>query len=141
MVCDRLVGATAICLLVLLGPARADPSGLWREKDGGQIRIARCGAGYCGFIASVVPATDPATGKHRTDSNNSDPAKRNRPLVGIQVLFATKPSGEKRWSGRLYDSDRGQTLSGHLIETGASTIRIEGCVLGLCGGEELTRVR
>ena len=52
-----------------------------------------------------------------------------------------KPNGERRWSGRLYDLDRGETLEGHLVEVDANTIRIEGCVMGLCGGEELTRAR
>ena len=131
----------AIGLAALVMPAHADPSGLWREKGGGTVRVGRCGGGYCAFIASVVPATDPATGKRRTDSNNADPAKRSRPLVGVQVLFAMKPSGAKRWSGRLYDSDRGQTFSGHLVEVDARTIRIEGCAMGMCGGEALSRVR
>lgn len=137
----REIGLAAICLAAFVIPANADPSGLWREKDGGTVRVSRCGSGYCAFIASVTPATDPATGKPRTDSKNADSAKRNRPLVGVQVLFAMKPSGEKRWSGRLYDSDRGQMFSGHLVEVDASTIRIEGCAMGMCGGEALSRIR
>jgi uncharacterized protein (DUF2147 family) len=138
---NRKSGLAAICLAAFVIPAKADPSGLWREKDGGTVRVSRCGGGYCAFIASVVPATDAATGKRRTDSNNTDVAKRSRPLVGVQVLFGMKPSGAKRWSGRLYDSDRGQTFSGHLVEVDASTIRIEGCAMGMCGGEALSRVR
>ena len=141
MIWNRRIGVAAVCVAVFAGSAQADPSGLWREKDGGTVRVSRCGGGYCAFIASVVPATDAATGKRRTDSNNSDPAKRNRSLVGVQVLFAMKSSGEKRWSGRLYDSDRGQTFSGHLVEVDARTIRIEGCAMGMCGGEALSRVR
>jgi uncharacterized protein (DUF2147 family) len=130
----------ALADLALAGLALADPSGLWREKDGGTIRVHGCGAGYCARIASVKPALDPATGKPRTDANNSDPRKRRRPLVGTPVLMSMTPSGPGKWSGRLYDHDRGQTFVGHLVEVNASTIRIEGCAMGLCGGEELSRV-
>jgi uncharacterized protein (DUF2147 family) len=134
--------ALAAAILVFgTTPALADPAGLWREKDGDTIRISRCGGGYCGTIASVNPPNDPETGKRRTDKNNPDAARRNRPLVGVAVLIGMKPNGAHRWSGRLYDSDRGETLNGHLVEVDAKTIRIEGCVMGICGGEELTRVR
>ena len=52
-----------------------------------------------------------------------------------------RPNGAGKWSGRLYASDRGKVFSGNLVELGPKTIRIEGCALGLCGGEELSRVR
>jgi uncharacterized protein (DUF2147 family) len=81
-----------------------------------------------------------ATGRPWTDKNNSDASKRNRPLVGVQVLFDMQSSGAGKWAGTLYDSDRGNTYSGNLIELAPERIRIEGCVLSLCGGEELTRV-
>jgi uncharacterized protein (DUF2147 family) len=131
----------ALILFVIgAGPALTDPSGLWREKDGGTIRIRSCGTGYCGTIASVAPAVDPSTGKPRTDQNNFDASKRNRPLVGVPVLMAMKPNGPGKWSGQLYDADRGQIFTGHLLEIDADTIRIEGCALGICGGEKLSRV-
>jgi uncharacterized protein (DUF2147 family) len=127
--------------LVAAAPVFADPSGLWREKDGGTIRIYRCGAAMCGTIATVQPRLDPATGKPRTDKNNDNASKLNRPLVGVPVLIGMRPNGAGKWSGRLYDSDRGKIFAGNLIEAGPKTIRIEGCALGLCGGEELSRVR
>ena len=133
------MAATAI-LAVMTAGAGADPAGLWREKDGGTIRVYSCGAGYCAVIASVNPPLDPRTGKPPTDKNNPDTHKRSRPLVGVAVLSSMRPAGPGKWSGKLYDSDRGQNLSGHLVEIDANTIRIEGCVLGLCGGERLSRV-
>jgi len=121
--------------------AWADPTGVWREKDGGTIRIYRCGGALCASIATVQPRLDPATGKLRTDKNNEDASKRRRPLVGVPVLIGMRPDGAGKWSGRLYDSDRGKMFSGNLVELGPRSIRIEGCALGLCGGEELSRVR
>ena len=130
----------ALSMPVAAGAASADPSGVWRDKDGGTIRVRTCGPAYCATIASVNPPLDPATGKPQTDKNNPDADKRSRPLVGVAVLSAMQPNGPGKWSGTLYDPDRGMTLSGNLVEINANTIRIEGCLFGICGGENLTRV-
>ena len=138
------LGAFALILSASLGSGQtvlADPAGIWREKDGDTIRIFPCGQGFCGTIASVQPHLDSETGKPRTDKNNADAAKRTRARVGIRVLNATKRNGPGKWSGALYDVDRGRNFSGNLIELGPDSIKIEGCALGLCGGEELKRVR
>jgi uncharacterized protein (DUF2147 family) len=137
----RRISVVLIFAFAGAGAALADPAGTWREKDGGTIQISHCGEGYCATIATVQPPLDPATGRPWTDKHNADPSKRSRPLVGVQVLTATAPAGPGKWSGNLYDSDRGHTLSGNLVELGPDTIRIEGCLMGLCGGEELRRVR
>ena len=64
----------------------------------------------------------------------------SRPLVGLMVLISMRPNGPGKWSGQLYDNDRGQTLTGNLLEQGPSTIRVEGCIDAMCGGEEMMRV-
>src|SRR5215813_14226932 len=92
-------------------PATADPMGLWLDKDGWTIRIQPCGLDLCAVIASVKPALDPATGKPWTDKNNADSSKRSRSLVGVDVLSGMRPNGPQKWSGQLYDADRGHTLS------------------------------
>src|SRR5256885_16372608 len=134
------IAAVLLLAFASIGHARADPTGLWLDKDGWTIRIYACGQALCAAIASTQPPLDPATGKAWTDKNNPDAAKRDRPLVGVQVLFDMHPNGPGKWSGTLYDSDRGRTYSGNLIELGADRIRIEGCMLMLCGGEDLRRV-
>jgi uncharacterized protein (DUF2147 family) len=76
-----------------------------------------------------------------TDKNNADPAKRNRPLVGVEILISMHQDGPAKWSGQLYNDDDGKIYSGNLIEQGPSSIRIEGCSLGICGGDDLTRIK
>ena len=137
--------ALALALTILIAAsaaAHASPVGLWRAKDGAQIRVAPCGKQkLCGFITTTSQRIDPATGKPPVDKNNPDPAKRNRPLAGVELLIGMAPSGPGVWSGRLYNDDDGKTYDGKLKELGPKEIRIEGCAGALCGGQELTRVR
>src|SRR4051812_18416040 len=99
-----LIYGMAIALIASGEPSLASPVGLWQAKDGGKIRIAPCGQSLCGVIAQ----TNPPQAK---DKNNADPAKRNRPLVGVQVLISMKPNGASKWSGQLYDDNTGRTYS------------------------------
>jgi uncharacterized protein (DUF2147 family) len=137
----KALAAALALAAVPVAPALADPTGLWLDKDGWTIRIQTCGPDLCAVIASVKPPLDPATGQPQTDKNNTDAAKRSRPLVGIEVLSGMRPNGARKWSGQLYDPDRGVTLGGNLLELDPDTIRIEGCLLLLCGGEELHRTK
>ena len=131
----------AACLAASGETGSASPVGLWLTQDGTKIRVTPCGRNLCGFIAQSSSPTDPVTGRPPTDKNNEDPAKRDQPLVGAEVLISMQREGPTRWSGQLYNVRDGKNYSGNLIETGPTSIRIEGCVLGICGGEDLTRIR
>jgi len=134
-------GLVVLALLALdIDPASADPIGLWLDKDGTTIRVQACGQALCGVIVALNPPNDPKTGRPWTDKNNSDRTLRERPLIGVPVFLAMQPDGAGRWSGQLYDSDRGTTVTGHLIELSGETLRVEGCLLMLCGGENLARI-
>jgi uncharacterized protein (DUF2147 family) len=136
----RATAAFALLGWLGLGPAVADPAGVWLDKDGDALRIQRCGPALCGTIVSLRVRLDPETGRPRTDKMNVDISQRNRPLVGIQTLISMQPSGPGKWSGQLYNTDDGRIYSGNLIELGPGKIRVEGCVLGMCGGENLSRI-
>jgi len=135
-----LRNVTLVFLLTVTGAgvAHAEPHGLWLAQDGARVRVSACGKALCGTIASPKSAVDPATGQPWTDKHNRDPAKRGRPLVGVQV-FVMMPDGQGKWSGSLYNTDDGNTYQGHLLETDHTTIRVEGCA-GLCGGQNMQRV-
>lgn len=147
MALDRIATAIVVgfvVLTLLIGTAdvaAADPVGLWLDKEGTTVRVQPCGQAVCGSIASLKQTVDPATGRPRTDKNNSDRAMRERPLVGVPVFLSMQPDGPGRWTGQLYDPDRGNIYAGHLIELAPDTLRVEGCLLMLCGGENLTRVK
>jgi uncharacterized protein (DUF2147 family) len=143
MRCFTLWGASAALLSVVVsaGTASADPKGLWQAQDGARVRVASCGAALCATIATPKSAIDPQTGQPWTDKNNPDPAQRGRPLIGIPVLYGLQPDGPGRWSGRLYNIDNGGSYAGHLLELDARTIRVEGCAIGICGGQNMSRLK
>jgi uncharacterized protein (DUF2147 family) len=133
--------ACAIGLLALVLPARAEgPLGTWLTKDAdAHVRIADCGGTLCGTIVWLKDPIDDATGRPPTDKHNPDPGKRDRPVLGIQVMYGMQPSGPDRWSGRFYNSDDGNTYAGNLIMLGPSTVKVEGCLI-ICMGETWHRV-
>ncbi|MGD0635998.1 MAG: DUF2147 domain-containing protein [Beijerinckiaceae bacterium] len=131
-----LTGFTALASL-FIGTASAaspNPAGEWRVADGGAtVRIEKCGSYYCGFVAS---ATDP--GK---DIRNPDPAKRNRNVLGIEILFNLKADGASGFAGETYNADDGQIYLATVTPLG-DTLKIRGCVPngGMCGSETWTLV-
>src|SRR4051812_12399732 len=95
----RLVSLVCVALSASSQGSFASPLGFWLAKDGATIGIEPCGQNLCGFIAQANPSHDPATGQKAKDKNNADPAKRNRPLVGVQVPISMQPNGASKWSG------------------------------------------
>jgi uncharacterized protein (DUF2147 family) len=133
-------GAAIIAVFACAGTAIADPRGIWRAPDGAKVRVSSCGTALCGTLISTSSPNDPATGRPWTDAHNADQSKRNRPLAGVQILNFMRPNGAGKWSGQLYNTDDGLTYSGNIIEISAKTIRVEGCALGFCGGENMSRI-
>jgi len=130
------VGMPALVAFALLGgtPALANVEGMWIGKGGTAVRIFNCGGAVCGRVASVGREDD-------AGRKNSDAGQRNHAAVGVEVLISMRPNGPNKWSGRLYNLDDGKFYEGNLIELDSGTIRVEGCWLGICGGENLTRMR
>ena len=122
----------------------ADPSGLWLVQDGdAQVRMAKCGAGYCGTLAWLRDAKNPQTGKPETDEKNPDPAKRNRPLLGtmIAISFVPAPDAPNTWNGRFYNADDGITYNGSISPTSANEMSVKGCLAMFCQTQTWRRVK
>ena len=138
-----LLAAAAILVLAGAESARAaDPLGNWLTQTGGsRIRIADCGGALCGTIVWLKEPTDPDTGKPKTDKNNSDASKRNRPLIGVQIMLGMKPAGQGKWAGQVYNAEDGKTYSGNLTFTGGDSLQLQGCALGglVCKGQTWTK--
>ena len=133
-----------IAMLSGAAPASAqssDPVGVWlTEKGDARVKITRCGSGICGVIVGLKEPIDPATGHPQADDKNPNPALRTRPIIGLSLFIGMRPSAPGRWSGQIYNADDGGTYASSVSVAGSDTLRVEGCVGALCGGETWTRV-
>lgn len=118
------------------------PEGVWRSEDGQtKIHVANCNGKLCGTVVWLHEPIDPQTGKPKTDKLNPDPAKRERPIIGLRVAFGLAPTGENSWTGLVYNADDGQTYKAHLTMVDSRTAKLEGCVLDvLCKAKGWVRV-
>jgi len=122
----------------------ADPLGTWYTKDNeSQVRIANCGDGLCGTLVWLKEPNDPKTGKPKTDTKNFDASKRNRPLVGVQIVLGLKPSGTPdQWKGEVYNPEDGNTYTGYFTVIGPDTADLKGCAMAvICKTQTWTRVK
>jgi uncharacterized protein (DUF2147 family) len=135
---------SAILCLAAMTPARAgDLHGNWLTENGrATVAIADCGGVLCGKIVALKEPIDPATGSPKTDKNNSDTAKRIRPLIGVQIVFDMRPDGTAdKWKGQVYNAEDGNTYDGYITLVNAKTLDLEGCALGgmVCKTQRWTR--
>ena len=140
-----IAGWTAIAAFFLAassGAQAGDPTGVWlTEKGDARVRISRCGNAMCGSIVGLRDPIDDETGRPATDKRNPDPSRRNRPLVGTQLILGMHQVNDDKWSGRIYNADDGKVYAGSIQITGQSSLKIEGCVAIFCGSETWTRTR
>ena len=136
----------ALAALIALTSAEAafaaEPNGIWLTQTGtSRIRVADCGGALCGTIIWLKEPNDPDTGKPKTDKNNSDAAKRSRPLLGVQIVLGMKPAGADKWTGQVYNAEDGKTYSGNLSYSGGDSLQLQGCALGglVCKSQTWTK--
>lgn len=130
--------AILLCLVVLSQPASAqraeDAFGTWVHPDNGShVRMYACGERLCARIARI-------SDKQELDDHNPDPAKRDRPIVGMMILSAKK-SAPNKWSGKLYDRSDGKVYSGTVTVNSRGSLHLSGCSMGIfCKNAIWTRV-
>jgi uncharacterized protein (DUF2147 family) len=142
---SRFAILTAILVALLGAPAgraqTADASGTWLTQAGdARVKISKCGGGICGVIVWLKEPYDTATGQPATDSKNPNRALAKRPLIGLPLFSSMQATGANKWSGQIYNADDGSVYASHISVTGADTLRVEGCLGALCGGETWTRI-
>jgi uncharacterized protein (DUF2147 family) len=134
LICAAALLPSAI-LPAVAAAADPQPTGEWRTANGrANIRIFDCDGVLWGIISWEK--------ERGVDSENPDPARRDRPTLGLPILRAMKPTKPGLWEGEVYNADNGKTYRSRISLAEADVLRIEGCVLGfLCGGENWTRVK
>lgn len=138
---------TAGLLTMLLGlivpeahaqPSLADLTGTWRtQMHHALVRISACeDSTPCAALVWVDPElAEGAT----TDARNPDRRLRNRPLVGLPILWGLQSEATRWASGRVYNPDTGQTFSASLRLLSEDTLLVTGCLGPLCRSERWIR--
>ena len=111
--------------------------GYWLTS-GSIVKIETCKNSICGEIATVFTeeGVDP---KSILDENNKDKSKRERSIVGINILsdFSIEKSDQKIFKGgKIYDPRSGNTYKSNLYLNEDGTLKVEGCLAFICDGEE-----
>lgn len=124
-------------LALALGAAMTAPAlavepiaGRWvtAEKDA-VIAIRKCGKSLCGTIEKfLIP---PPGGNDQRDVNNTDPAKRQRKLIGTAILSGLTADADA-WRGQVYDPKSGRTYTSEVRRKGDGTLEVKGCFGPLC---------
>jgi uncharacterized protein (DUF2147 family) len=89
----------------------AGPVGVWYAEGGAaRVQIDPCADALCGRVVWLRSPFD-ENGCDQRDGRNPDPALRDRPLVGLEVLTGLQASGDGGgWSGgTIYDPASGRT--------------------------------
>ncbi|MFD1612903.1 DUF2147 domain-containing protein [Sphingomonas tabacisoli] len=126
----------SFALLAATPAIAAEPvTGSWlTDAKDGVVEIAPCGAKLCGRLVKTMRKDV------TVDRNNPDPALRNRPLVGLQVLSGFVADNAV-WRGTGYDPKVGKSYSTTLQRLGPNTLKLRGCLIAfLCRSAIWTRL-
>jgi uncharacterized protein (DUF2147 family) len=95
------------------------------EKDA-QVEIYKEGGKYYG---KIVWLQDPIkNGKPKTDKNNTDESKRDRPIMGMKFLNNFEHTGSNWENGTIYDPKNGKTYSCIIKKKNEKTLEVRGYV-------------
>ena len=135
-------------------PAPLSPiEGVWRTQLLSEVTIAACPEGFCGALSHIVVPEGMLSGAEAEaaaamapedffDHRNEDPALRDRPMMGLQILTLWQGKEPHIFDGEIYNPEDGKTYAGYIELIGPDTLRLNGCVLFnvVCRGEDWTRV-
>jgi uncharacterized protein (DUF2147 family) len=104
-----------IVLIALTAFAEENDDGIlgeWKTSGGSSIvEIYKCGEMYCGKISWLKkPYYEDGTAK--IDKNNPEESKKDRKILGMDIVWDFKYKGKNKWyGGKIYDPDNGKTYS------------------------------
>jgi len=133
--------ACMVLLAVLLaattafGAVPAGIVGSWKT-DGGdsQLELFKCGEKICGKIVwlkvpKYIDSNDGPVGKTKVDRKSPDPALRNRPILGLQVMKGLTAKGANRWeNGTCYDPESGRSYKCKMNLSAPGRLELRGYV-------------
>ncbi len=108
--------------------------GFWNTPDkAAQFEIYRCESFYCGKISSLrepnhPPSDGTMAGKPITDTNNPNPALRDRTLTGLPLISGFCYEGDNSWKGLIYNPQDGNTYRCNFSMAGDNLLKVRGYI-------------
>jgi uncharacterized protein (DUF2147 family) len=142
------LAAVLLTATTSFGAVKGDILGLWKS-DGGDSRLElfKCGNKICGKIVwlkepNYIDRNDGPVGKIKTDRKNTNPALRNRPILGLQVMKDFTATGTGRWgNGICYNPENGKSYKCKMQLETSNRLKMRGYIgISLIGRSfDLTR--
>lgn len=93
------------------------------------VKIYKNGNKYQGRVVWLKEPNDPETGKPKLDKNNSDPAAKSKPVLGLINIWGFVPKEENLWDeGNIYDPKNGNTYSSTMKLINANSLEVRGYI-------------
>ena len=111
-----------------------DIFGVWLTEGGSaKVELFPCGDKVCGKVIwlkqpKYANSFDGPVGMEKVDRKNSDPALRNRPIVGLQVMEGLSLEGDWWRNGSCYDPQSGNTYQCKMRLNSPSELRLRGFI-------------
>lgn len=109
--------------------------GLWKTAGGdSQLELFKCGESVCGKVVwlkvpNYIDSKDGPVGKIKVDRKNPDPALRNRPIIGMQVMNGFASKGGNRWAnGTCYNPVTGKSYKSKMYLASADKLELRGYI-------------
>ena len=142
----RLTLGVVLALAFFAAPALAEPGalGVWAtDEEKSHIEIYECGDQLCGRIIWLKEPLN-EDGTEKLDINNEDPAMRERPIVGLELMTGFVARGERKWGdGRIYDPENGKLYQCKMELKDPDTLKVRGFIgISILGRTQIwTRVQ
>ena len=134
-----LAAASLLAIPVIAADAQADNVlGTWLTEAGDQggrahVEISRSGGSLVGRIVHLeepnFEAGHARAGKPKVDLENPDPKKRERAILGLQILSGFSYAGNGKWTGgTIYDPANGKTYKAQITVQGRDKLALRGYI-------------
>ncbi len=123
---------TVLSLLAAAAPASSDPAlGIWRTEPDrkdlvSDIEIRRCGTALCGRVIRAM---------------TQDGTPVDTPNIGRELFWDMQPQGGGSYGGGVVFVPLLNAKGRATMELQGDRLIVQGCKLGICGGQTWTRVR
>jgi uncharacterized protein (DUF2147 family) len=134
-----MISAMGVALLLVCTVLAQNPDAIvgkwWNEEKDAHIEIYACDGKLCGKIIWLKEPNFPDDdskgmgGKPKIDRENPDVSKRERPILGMNIVWGFAPSGENLWEGGfIYNPRDGKTYKCKLTLENPDRLKVRGFI-------------